>query len=114
MPIMSNVTLDAAVFHPSSVLEETENINAMIEKVTASAPQWWEVGAAKYRKMREAGETPLPVPKYLPAARDATVPSRDLGRDIPLRVYSPDNGEASKGVILHFHGGGFVLGNQKQ
>lgn len=32
---------------------------------------------------------------------------------IPIRIYKPDNGQASKGVFLHFHGGGFVLGTQK-
>ena len=111
---MSSITLDAAVFHPSSILEETKKTNAMVEKSTANGPRWWEVGAAKYRQMRETGETPLPVPVYLPAAWDATVPSRDPGRNIPLRVYSPDNGEASKGVFLYVHGGGFVVGNQKQ
>lgn len=114
MPIISNITLDAAVFHPNSVSEETEEINDMIEKITTIGPRWWEVGAAKYRKMRESGETPFPVPVYLPAAWDTTVPSRDFVRDISLRVYSPDNGEASKGVILHFHPGGWVIGSQKQ
>lgn len=114
MPIKSDITIDVAVFHQTSISEETQNINVMIEKFTASGPQWWEVGAAKFREMREWGETHLPVPTYLPAAWDASVPSRDPDRKISLRVYNPDNGEANKGVILYFRGGGFVLGNQKQ
>lgn len=114
MPIKSDITLDAAKFHPNSVSEEMQNINVMIENFTTSGPQWWEVGAAKYRDMREAGETKVPRPIYLPAAWDATVPSRDPDREIPLRVYCPDNREASKGVVLYFHAGGYVLGNQKQ
>ena len=114
MPIKSDITINAAAFHPDSVSEETQNTNVMIENFTASGPQWWEVGAAKFREMTELGETHLPIPTYLPAAWDASVPSRDPDREIPLRVYNPDNGEANKGVILYFRGGGFVLGNQKQ
>ena len=114
MPITSDLTLDASKFHPSSVGEDTKKINAFLENVTAKGPRWHEVGVAKYRQMRETGETPLPVPVYLPEARDGTVPSREVGRSIPLRVYQPDNGQPSKGIFLHFHGGGFVLGTHKQ
>lgn len=114
MPITSDLTLDAAKFHPSGVSEETKKANTLLENFTVNAPRWHEVGVARYREMRETGETVLPKPVYLPEARDATVPSRDVGRDIPLRVYAPDNEQPSKGVFLHFHGGGFVLGTHKQ
>ncbi|KAI9786671.1 MAG: hypothetical protein M1839_006222 [Geoglossum umbratile] len=106
MPITSDLTLDAAKFHPSSVSEETKKINALFEHITAKGPQWHEIGIAKYRQMREIGKTSMPLPVYLPGAREATVPSREAGRDIPLRVYRPDNGQPSRGVFLHFHGGG--------
>jgi hypothetical protein len=36
-------------------------------------------------------QTPLPKPVYLPEALDGTVPSRDAGREIPIRIYKPDN-----------------------
>jgi acetyl esterase/lipase len=114
MPITSDLSLDTSKFHPGSVSEETKKINAFLENITTKGPRWHEVGIAKYRQMRETGETPLPVPVYLPEARDATVPSREAGRAIPLRVYQPDNGQPSKGVFLHFHGGGFVLATHKQ
>jgi acetyl esterase/lipase len=114
MPITSDIILDASKFHPSSVSEETKKINAVLENITTNGPRWYEVGIAKYREMRETGETPLPIPVYLPETRDATLPSRDEGRDIPLRVYRPDNGLPSKGIIMHFHGGGFVLATHKQ
>lgn len=114
MPIQSDITLDATKFHPSSVNEETKKVNTFLEDITTKGPRWHEVGIAKYREMREMGQTPLPVPEYLPAAKDATVPSREVGRSIPVRVYAPENGRPSKGVVVHFHGGGFVLSSERQ
>jgi acetyl esterase/lipase len=114
MPLRSDIVLDASKFAPSAVDEGTKKLNGLLEHVTAAGPHWYEVGVAKYREMRETGETPLPVPVYLAEAKDATIPSREKGRDIPLRVYMPDNGEPSKGIFLHFHGGGFIMGSHKQ
>ena len=95
MPITSDLVLDTTKFLPSSVSEEIRKMNSVVEDITIKSPQWHEIGVAKYRQMRETGETPLPVPVYLPAARDATIPSRNAGRDIPIRVYEPENGQPS-------------------
>ena len=113
MPLASDVNIDVARFHPSNIPEETIKTNQYIETVSRKGPHWFDVGVAKYRQMRETGETPLPVPVYLPGARDGSVPSREKGREIPLRIYAPDNGQSSKGVFLHIHGGGFVLASHK-
>lgn len=114
MPIQSDLTLNISKFQPSSVSEDTKKLNTLLEDITAKTPRWYKVGVAKYREMRENGETPLGLPTYLPAARDATVPSREAGREIPVRVYEPENGQPSKGIFLHFHGGGFVMASHKQ
>ena len=113
MPLASDITIDAARFQPGNITEETIRTNQLLETVTRKGPHWYEVGVAKYRQMRETGETPLPVPVYLPGARDDSVPSREAGRDIPLRIYTPDNGQPSRGIFLHIHGGGFVLASHK-
>ncbi|KZF24800.1 alpha/beta-hydrolase [Xylona heveae TC161] len=113
MPFDSDLSIDASRFHPESVSDETRKINAFLTDITIRSPRWYEVGIVKYRQMHEAGETPLPAPVYLPEAEDATVPSRDADRLIPLRVYRPDNGAPSQGLLLHFHGGGFVLASHK-
>lgn len=63
--------------------------------------------------MREAGETPLPGPRYLETAEDFEIPSRDSGRAIPCRVLRPQGGKTAKGVFLHIHGGGWVLQDHK-
>jgi acetyl esterase/lipase len=39
---------------------------------------------------------------------NGALPSRDAGRSIPYRVFQPAAGQ-SRGVLLHIHGGGFVL-----
>lgn len=58
--------------------------------------------------MRWNNETPLPRPPTLENGKDATIPSRDSGRQIPIRVFKPDSG-ATKGIWYHIHGGGWVL-----
>jgi len=61
----------------------------------------------------------LPAPTLLPQGLDVTIPSRDAGRDIPCRLFYPTakktEAERKKcgGVVMHFHGGGWVLGDQK-
>lgn len=114
MPIQSDITLNVSRFLPENISEDTKKVNAFLEGITTKGPRWHEVGITQYREMRERGETPLPVPEYLPAATDATVPSRDAGRSIPVRVYAPEDGRPSRGVFLHFHGGGFVLSSERQ
>ncbi|KAL4800158.1 Alpha/Beta hydrolase protein [Aspergillus venezuelensis] len=113
MYISSDLTIDTSKFRPENVTEVTKQANATIKALTAPGPAWYEVGAVEYRKMHAEGNAALPQPIYLPGATDATLPSRDSARAIPVRVYQPDNGRPSRGVFMHIHGGGFVLGNEK-
>lgn len=114
MPFTSDLSIDASRFDPANITDATKQANTLLEGISTKGPQWWEVGIEKYRQMRDEGKTSLPAPVYLDEAFDATLPSRDAGRDIPIRVYKPDNGQPSQGVLLHFHGGGFVLGSHKE
>ncbi|KAJ5470181.1 hypothetical protein N7530_007538 [Penicillium desertorum] len=111
MPITSDITLDISKFRPENVTVPTKRAGALLEDNTTSGPRWWEVGIQKYREMWELGQTPLPKPK--PSTALFLLPSRDAGREIPIRIYKPDNGQPSKGIFLHFHGGGFVLATHK-
>ncbi|KAK4455654.1 acetyl esterase [Podospora aff. communis PSN243] len=113
MRLPSDIVLDASKFDPSQTTTETTGILSMLEKLTSSAPPWQQVGAAQYRALRDTGGTPLPPRVFLPAAKDLSFPSRDPTRTIPVRVYTPDNGQPPRGILLHIHGGGFVLGNHQ-
>lgn len=55
-----------------------------------------------------------PGPDILPEGRDITLPSRDAGRAIPCRVFYPNsNPDNNKGLMIHIHGGGWVLGDER-
>ncbi|KAL9086432.1 MAG: hypothetical protein Q9159_004144 [Coniocarpon cinnabarinum] len=108
MAHQSDLVLNLTKFNPKSYTEKAKALNERLIKIQSEVPFWWEVGAAKYREMRANGKTPLPKPTYLPQAQQMTVPSRDAGRDIPIRVFKPKI-NLSKGVLYHIHGGGWVL-----
>ena len=107
----SDLRLDASKFRAESVPQVTKDYNDEIRKATLSNPKWWEVGAQKYRQMRLNGETPLPKPVELNGT-PFEIPSRDAGRKIPCRIMKPENGEF-KHIIMHIHGGGWVLMSEK-
>jgi acetyl esterase/lipase len=69
-----------------------------------------QVGAAKFRALQDEGKTSWPAPAKLDHGEYTSIPSREAGREIKCRVLQPQNG-TSKGVFLHFHGGGHVLGH---
>jgi acetyl esterase/lipase len=114
MSVAREMSFKAIDFLPSSIDESTHKLNQTLEKTTASSPRWYDVGAAEFRRKVYAGETQFPVPPLLPKAQDFNVASRDSGREVPVRVYKPDNGEASRGVYLYLHGGGFVVGSHRE
>lgn len=114
MSIQSDLTINASRFRPENVTEATKQANSFLQDVTTKGPRWHEVGPATYREMRLQGKLALPAPTYLPGATDATIPSRDSSRRIPIRIYKPDNGHPSEGLFFHAHGGGWVLGDEKR
>ena len=102
---MSN-TYDPALFRPEAVDPDTAALNkAMIELLTPQ-PNWWIISAAETREARRRGDGPFPAPVLSPRARTITITGRD-GNTIPLRVIAPDQ---PRGIYLHCHGGGWVLG----
>lgn len=97
---------DPALFRPDAISADTAKLNqAMIELMTP-LPDWWVVGAEATRQARRRGDGPFPAPVLSPRARTIEITGRD-GNTIPLRVIEPAN---PRGVYLHIHGGGWVLG----
>jgi acetyl esterase/lipase len=99
-------SLDPALFRPDAVAPDTRALNETLVQLLAAMPDWWVVGAANARAARLRGDGPFPAPVISPRARVRSIRGSD-GNDIPLRVIAPDN---PRGVYLHIHGGGWVLG----
>ena len=82
---------------------------AMFEQLAQQepAPSLWEMtpeqGREMYRAMRPVIEE-LPVHKV----ENKTIPGTQ--GDIPVRIYTPD-GAGPFGVLVYFHGGGWVIGD---
>lgn len=107
------IVIDPSVFDPAAISADTHAFNQKLMDIMHGAPKWYEVGAAKYREMRARGETPLPPATLLDSAEQTSIPSRDSGRDIPIRILKPTNGKSVTGVYLHIHGGGWVLQSEQ-
>lgn len=105
MPDQTN-PLDRALFQPGAVPPDTKALNDAMVKLLTPLPEWWTVGAENTRAARRRGDGPFPAPVFSPRARTITIQGRD-GHQVPLRIIAPDN---PRGVYLHIHGGGWVLG----
>jgi acetyl esterase/lipase len=97
--------LDAALFRPEAISEETRQFNEMLVKLLTPQPEWWVAGAQATREARARGEGPFPLAPKSPRARTIAIDGK--GGKVALRIVAPQN---PKGVYLHIHGGGFVLG----
>ena len=104
---MTNIRpFDPALFSDAAIDPDTAKLNAdMIESLT-DQPEWWIVGAAAARAARRRGEGPFPAPVMSSRARTLTITGKD-GNEIALRVIAPPR---PRGIYLHLHGGGWVLG----
>jgi acetyl esterase len=97
---------DPALFRDEAVDPETAKLNSQLIEMLTDEPEWWIVGAARTRAARRRGEGPFPPPVMSSRARRIVITGKD-GNEIPLRVIAPDR---PRGIYLHLHGGGWVLG----
>jgi len=105
MPETGN-TFDPALFGADAISEETRRFNEELIKLLTPMANWWEVGAQVVRDARARGQGIFPLAPKSPRARTITIEGKS-GNEIPLRIVAPEN---PKGVYLHIHGGGMVLG----
>jgi acetyl esterase/lipase len=108
----SPLTIDPALFDPAAVSEETKALDVVLHQNTVNTPKWWEIGVQEFRRRRLAGETPRPAPVLIPTGEHFSIPSREEGRHFPSRLFRPQNGKAVRGVFMHIHGGGWVIGDE--
>lgn len=98
---------DPALFDDRAIAPETAALNAQMIELLTGQPEWWITGAAAMRAARRRGEGPFPPPVMSSRARTLTITGRE-GNEIPLRVIAPAG--PPRGIYLHLHGGGWVLG----
>jgi acetyl esterase/lipase len=97
---------DPALFRAEAIAPDTVTLNEQMIKLLTGQPEWWIVGAGTFRAARRRGEGPFPAPVMSDRARTIIISGRD-GNEIPLRVIAP---ASPRGIYLHIHGGGWVLG----
>jgi acetyl esterase/lipase len=97
---------DPALFRDTAIDPETAKLNGEMIELLTGQPEWWIVGAEAMRAARRRGEGPFPAPVMSERARTLTITGKD-GNTIPLRVIEPAQ---PRGIYLHIHGGGWVLG----
>jgi acetyl esterase len=76
-------------------------------KAASGAPPLWELSPDEGRAMVEANNALIPAGPDVESVRDIVIPSQAGG--LPARVYSPST--SAPGVVLYFHGGGWVVGS---
>ena len=104
---MTDSALHPALFRQSAVAEDTTRLNNALVDLMTGLPDWWNVGAEATREARRQGRGPFPPAIKSPRARTIFIQGRD-GNEIPLRLIAPAQ---PRGVYLHIHGGGWVLGS---
>ncbi|MBX9745412.1 MAG: alpha/beta hydrolase [Hyphomonadaceae bacterium] len=101
--------LDPSLFSDDSIPPETRSANeAIVARLTGMA-EWWDVGAQTARDARRRGDGAFPAPAMSDRARWIEIDG-PAGK-LKLRVLEPAQ---SRGVYLHIHGGGHVLGAADQ
>ncbi len=98
------MTFDPSVFDSEKISRETTELNDSIHKLISSVPPTYTIPPQVIRDEREAGKGLWPVTK-LDEVSDREITA--LGIKVLVRTFVP---ETVKGVYLHIHGGGFMLG----
>jgi acetyl esterase/lipase len=100
------MTLDSAVFRPDAIDPETAAFNDRLEALFAAQVPPYKQTPAEVRAARAAGKGPRG-----PIVRSPNAQVRDIpgpGGPLELRMFLPPR---TRGVYLHIHGGGWVLGS---
>lgn len=97
--------LEPNAFDPARIAPETVEWNRSVEERLAVLPTLSEVGAPAARQAREEGRSWMGPLQLSPRAETITIPGP--AGEIPARVFRHPR---PRGVMLHIHGGGWVLG----
>ncbi|MGB6086727.1 alpha/beta hydrolase [Parvibaculum sp.] len=101
---------DPRLFTEDAISAETKGINDLIIDAMKELPEWWDIGVATFREQRARGEGAFPLAPKSPRAREIEIDGK--GTKVKLRIIAPEG--SPRGVYLHIHGGGWVLGGADQ
>jgi len=104
---MPPLVLDPAVFRDAAIDPETRAHNAALIAAARAAPDRWSFSPQEQRRFRREGKSPFVLQRQLAHAR--AVGAEAGGRRVSLRLLMPQTRPA-RGVYLHIHGGGWMLG----
>src|SRR3954465_4309663 len=95
----------------AAALDEARTFNAALEALLAKAPSVHTIDPAETRAARAEGRGTFPTPVMVDEGRGPTIPPPDGGPALRGREFVPP-GDV-RGVYLHIHGGGWVLGDAR-
>ena len=101
--------IDPAQFSPEAISEETRQFNAQLEAELANVPPMTDFEPQEIRDARQSGEGVFGPIEYSQRAEILVIDGP--AGDLTLRIFQP---ETIRGVYLHIHGGGWVLGAADQ
>ncbi len=99
-------TLDSRIFDPDALDPETEKFNKKLEGLLATMPPTHTMTPREVREEMESGKGLMGPIRRLEQGKDRIVPGKS--HDVPIRVFIPDE---VRGIYLHMHGGGFIMGH---
>jgi len=104
---MRQLLIDPSLFDENNIPADTAKLNAELIAAAEAGPDMWDFAPDVVRQARRDGKSAFPLEPEDPNAETFEIegPAGPVG----MRVIHPDDQEP-RGVFLHIHGGGWVLG----
>ena len=98
---------DPNLLSPDSIGAEIRQRNTQIAQAMGALPEWWVIGPPAFRQSQREGAGVFPPPVFSDRATTRIIDGP--AGPLRLREILPSQG-APRGVYLHIHGGGWVIG----
>lgn len=92
---------------PKAISPATQQRNTQLAQAMSALPEWWLTGPAAFRQAQREGLAGFPPTAFSERATVRTI--EGPAGHLRLREFLPAQGQP-RGVFLHIHGGGWVIG----